>query len=452
MKTKNWQKISLAALVTLGSAAGLMLNMDTHADARGGGGGMGRGGGGGFAGGGGFGGGGMGRGGGGDFGGGGYGGGFGRGDGGYDRGDGGLGRGGGWHGDDPYGGGVRDGSTGAGGNWGTGGGSKPAGAGDMGTGVQNYGGGASAKGDNGFGLDHANGFNNQWSHVNNQWSHVNNQWSHVNNAWSDDHNAWSNVNNAWSNVHNEWNSGINRPFNNYTPLQMANRANLVRDNFNHYDNFYGDRWWNRYPGSWWCPGWGWGDAWGIASWGAFGGDIGMDTGSNPDYYDYGGNITYNNNNVYYNTTPVATTTEYYTQAETLANSGNSSNVSASAGWKPLGVYSLVQGSQTDANAMFQLAMDKNGNVGGNYYSVLSGQMLPVKGKLDKKNQRVAWTVGTNKNIVYDTGLGNLFQNQAPILVHFNKAKTEQWLMVRMQRPPEQSKPAATPSNSTSAGG
>lgn len=276
----------------------------------------------------------------------------------------------------------------AGGNWGTAGGANATAAAGLGSGVKTYGSVSGKAASSGFGFDHgvnANAF------------------------------------------------GVNaNAFSRYSPAQLADRGGYVRDNFNRYDNFWGRDWWNRYPGAWWPGGWGWGDAWGLADWGGFGGYIGYDDSSEPDYYDYGGSITYNNNNVYYNTTPVATVTDYYTQAQTLAASGNNSTKGQQ--WKPLGVYALVQGSQSDTNAMFQLAMDKNGDVGGNYHSVLTGQTLPVKGKLDKKNQRVAWTVGTNKDVVYDTGLGNLFSNQAPILVHLSKTKTEQWLLVRLQRP------------------
>lgn len=431
MKTKNWHKFSLVALLMASSLVAAASSLAPVALARGGGGGGGgHGGGGGFAGGGGRAG---------DFGG--YGGGFGRGDFGGYGGDFGRdaralgGRDFGALGGRDFGAlGGRDMgpvTTGAGGNWGTGGGSHAPGAdAGLGNGVTNYGSGAGRAGDNGFGLDHYanNGFQNQWSHVNNAWSHDNNQ---------------------WSNVHNEWNTGRNE-WGNLNGLSLANRGNYVRDGFNRWDQWWGNNWWNRYPGAWWNGAWGWGDYWGGIGWGDFGDDLGYSTTSEPDYYDYGGSITTNNNQVYYNTTPVATVTEYYTQAQTLAAQGPTTKPTKEQDWKPLGVYSLVQGSQSDTNAMFQLAMDKNGDVGGNYYSVLSGQMLPVHGKLDKKNQRVAWTVGANKEIVYDTGLGNLFANQAPILVHLSKTKTEKWLLVKQHRPPSQSTPPA--GEGTSAGG
>jgi hypothetical protein len=213
---------------------------------------------------------------------------------------------------------------------------------------------------------------------------------------------------------------------------------MIRDNYRDGNAFYGRDWWRRYPNAWWVDGWGWDYGWGWGTWDDMVGLMGLASASNADYYDYGGNITYNNNNVYYGSDQVATQEQYYDQAQTLANSGSTADKPAASNWKSLGVYALSQGdSSTNASAMFQLAIDKNGDVAGNYYNELSQQVLPVHGKLDKKNQRVAWMVGTNKDVVYDTGLGNLLSSQAPLLVHFNKAKTQQALLVRLKQPQAQ---------------
>lgn len=48
--------------------------------------------------------------------------------------------------------------------------------------------------------------------------------------------------------------------------------------------------------------------------------------------------------------------------------------------------------------------------------------------------RVAFTVGKNKDVVYDTGLGNLLAPQSPILVHLNKSKTQQEVLVKLDKP------------------
>ena len=56
----------------------------------------------------------------------------------------------------------------------------------------------------------------------------------------------------------------------------------------------------------------------------------------------------------------------------------------------------------------------------------------VDGSVDKKTQRVAWTMGDNKSTVVDTGLANLTKDEGPALLHFVKDRTEEWLLVRLK--------------------
>ena len=88
--------------------------------------------------------------------------------------------------------------------------------------------------------------------------------------------------------------------------------------------------------------------------------------------------------------------------------------------------------------MFQLAVNKDGIIRGNYYNTSDNNDQQVDGSVDKKTQRVAWVVEDKKNIIFDTGLYNLTKDETPVLVHMGKDKTEQWLLVRLKQ-----KPAAT---------
>jgi hypothetical protein len=220
----------------------------------------------------------------------------------------------------------------------------------------------------------------------------------------------------------------------------ANRGNLVRNNFNHYD-FYGRDWRTNNPGAWYAAGWRHGYYWGAATWGGLGTWFGWGAGVAPVYYDYGNSIVYQGDQVYSGGQPVATADEYYQQAANLAQSGAQASASdqqpAAQGneWTPLGVFSLVQGEQSDTSALFQLAVNKSGEIAGNYSDVLSGSTMPVHGAVDQKTQRAAWTVGDNTQTVYETGIYNLTKDQTPVLVHFGKDRTQQWLLVRMQQPP-----------------
>ncbi len=106
----------------------------------------------------------------------------------------------------------------------------------------------------------------------------------------------------------------------------------------------------------------------------------------------------------------------------------------SEGWVSLGVFGMVQGDEKDANNIFQLAVNKQGIIRGNYYNALTDTTTPVYGSVDKSSQRAAWTVGDKKETVYETGIGNLTEPETPILVHFGKDRTQQWTLVRMEQP------------------
>ena len=53
---------------------------------------------------------------------------------------------------------------------------------------------------------------------------------------------------------------------------------------------------------------------------------------------------------------------------------------------------------------------------------------------DKKSQRVAWGIEGRKRPIVETGLSNLTQDAAPVLIHFANGQTQQWLMVRLEEP------------------
>ena len=73
-------------------------------------------------------------------------------------------------------------------------------------------------------------------------------------------------------------------------------------------------WYGRYPGAWWPGKWAVAaTAWATLGWATCGGYCGCS--GEGCYYDYGGNVTYEDGNVYYGDQPVATAEQYYAQAE-----------------------------------------------------------------------------------------------------------------------------------------
>jgi hypothetical protein len=75
-----------------------------------------------------------------------------------------------------------------------------------------------------------------------------------------------------------------------------------------------------------------------------------------------------------------------------------------------------------------------GIIRGNYTDTSKNESLLVHGSVDKKTQRVAFTVGDDKSRVLETGLYNLTKPDAPALIHFGNDRTEQWLLVGVQKP------------------
>jgi len=217
----------------------------------------------------------------------------------------------------------------------------------------------------------------------------------------------------------------------------------------HAQGLAGQRWcdgWHGFTGGWvaahpwgWCPaGYGataWAAAvWAPATWATLGSWLGY--GAAPTYYpyDYGDNITYQDNNVYYGTQPAGTAAQYYQEASNLAGSGASADLSQDTQWLPLGVFGLMPSGQKTPSMVFQLAVNKNGVIRGNYYDQASQTNVPVQGAVDKKLQRVAWSVGDKKNLVVETGLCNLTKDESTALVHNGPGQTQQEVLVRMKQP------------------
>jgi hypothetical protein len=168
----------------------------------------------------------------------------------------------------------------------------------------------------------------------------------------------------------------------------------------------------------------------------------------PVYYDYGqgGNVVYNDNSVYINGDQVATTTEFAQSAAELATvpPPATEEEAEKIEWMPLGTFAVSAGEKdVDPNRIVQLAISKAGIVSGTLYNTETDKTQSVQGQVDKDTQRVAFRIGESEDIVVESGLYNLTQEQAPLLVHFGPDKVENWLLVRLEDPaPEDDSKAA----------
>jgi hypothetical protein len=208
----------------------------------------------------------------------------------------------------------------------------------------------------------------------------------------------------------------------------------VRRGFVHY-NCFRPAWYTAHPNAWRAAAWTAGAFWVGATWGRLSTVCSYPV--QPIYYEYGTTVVYEGDQVYYDAEPVATAAEYTQQATQIAAQGLEAKPSEQEEWISLGVFGMVQGEEKDANKIFQLAINKDGIIRGNYYDSLSDTTLPVYGSVDKRTQRAAWTVGERKDTVYETGIANLTEPETQMLVHFGKDRTQQWTLVRLEQPREE---------------
>jgi hypothetical protein len=232
---------------------------------------------------------------------------------------------------------------------------------------------------------------------------------------------------------------VTGPAGHYTTYRSAavlhNQGAYVRGGYAGY-NYFNAGWYRAHPAAWRATAWTAAAFWRWAPYATVARFCGYP--AVPVVYDYGSNVVYQDNRVYYNGEPVATAEEYTAQATDLAAAGQAAKPAETDEWQSLGVFAMVQGDEKDANNIFQIAINKDGVIRGNYYNALTDTTVPIYGSVDKKTQRAAWIVGEKKETVYETGVGNLAQPETSMLVHFGKDRTQQWTLVRLE-PPEEMK-------------
>lgn len=263
----------------------------------------------------------------------------------------------------------------------------------------------------------------------------------------------------------EWKNNRDQISNDYRQNrdQIADRRHdrgaNIRDHVNdHYYHHPGGQWNNWYGNCWHHnPVWPWWNvsrplrwaAWGsLASW-CGGGTYYVE----PMYYDYGYTST-GESVVYVDSNPVANVDDYAASAEELAATGAETidtaiadNTAAEMEWLPLGVYAMTDEEDGDPIMFVQLAVAKDGTLGGTYYNALTEEETEVQGSVDQETQRAAFSIGENSKTVIETGIYNLTQEETTALVHFGDGKTQTWFMVRMPDP-ETADAAPTDGNSS----
>jgi hypothetical protein len=162
--------------------------------------------------------------------------------------------------------------------------------------------------------------------------------------------------------------------------------------------------------------------------------VGLGLAAQPVPYDYGGNVVVQSENVYVNGDSAGTSQQYASQASQLVGTGQAAQPAQDTKWLPLGVFALVEGNQTSSDDIFQLAVDQQCIIRGNYHNVRTNQVESISGAVDKKTQRAAWTIGKDQTPVYEAGIANLTKDQTPILVHTEDGQARQVSLIRLPQP------------------
>ncbi len=260
---------------------------------------------------------------------------------------------------------------------------------------------------------------------------------------------------------------------------LSQWGDAVRQRFDEGRHAEGGNWWAehqgdaRTPGSdWWSKdhpnlaNWyyhndwhrhGWQYWWNSATWDGLNGMLADAALYAPLYYDYGpqGNVQYVDDNVYVGGQDVGTAQQYAQSASDLATVDPAASDAAAdhRDWMPLGTFAVFTSpDQTDPTRLLQLAVDRQAIISGTLHNGSTDKAYLVQGKVDKKTQRVAMTIGDKSDVVLETGLYNLTQPQTDALVHYGPDRTETYTLVRLNKPPDtaDAPPPSSPPKQSSA--
>jgi hypothetical protein len=94
----------------------------------------------------------------------------------------------------------------------------------------------------------------------------------------------------------------------------------------------------------------------------------------------------------------------------------------------------------------QLAVTKDGVIGGTAFDPKTGAAFNIQGTVDKKTQRAVWsyTNDQNKRVMVETSVYNLTQPEATGMVHYSPTDMRTVELVRLQQPDAGSAPTSGP--------
>jgi hypothetical protein len=211
---------------------------------------------------------------------------------------------------------------------------------------------------------------------------------------------------------------------------MADQGAAVRAGTNNYPNYTPGAY-AAHPNAWPATNLANNSLYAHPNYGAVAGYAGLPQQSQP--YQFGGNVVVQPQAVYVNGDNVGSPQQYSSQASQIAAAG-SGNPPVNSSWQPLGVFAMVEGDQKTADDTFQLAINKQGMLRGNYHNLKDNSMVSLSGSVDSKTQRAAWTIGGDKSPIYEAGIADLTGNESTMLIHTPDGQIRQFTLVRLDQP------------------
>lgn len=210
---------------------------------------------------------------------------------------------------------------------------------------------------------------------------------------------------------------------------FQNKASQARSNFDNHSQPFSKSWYADHPRAWQAthPH---ADAWAVAGFGTAAAWLGITAAAANDTTVYTSDTTDDgDDSAEDDATDQAPSDD--NSASQLAKTGAGQQAGA-GDFLSLGVFKLSPKGQPNAWAMLNLAVSKSGVVRGTYYDILSDQEQPVQGAVDKATQRVAFTIGAQGTIVFETLLPNLTSDSGNITLQYNDGTKSQWTLARQQ--------------------
>ena len=219
---------------------------------------------------------------------------------------------------------------------------------------------------------------------------------------------------------------------------VENKSQQLQSNYSNSARPFSPTWYANHPGAWQYthPH---ADAWAVASLAGAAGWLGIpaygtdddsdaadDTVTTADTGDDQADDSENDDDQ-------ASTSDLAAATQLAASGANAA--SGSADFLPLGVFALAPQNQKEAAALLQIAVSKDGMIRGSYYDLLTDQGHTIQGAIDKKTQRVAFTIGNQGKTVFETQLVDLTDARGEISLHFANGEATDWTLSRYDADP-----------------